>query len=69
MNVKEFEKLKVEDLYAVTKNLQIGDYFLTEALESQKSTKKSGDSVSVYMVTDITSQGYIVYTPQYLVLE
>ena len=69
MNVKEFEKLRVEDLYTFTKDLQIGDYFLTEALEAQKLTKKSGDSVSVYLVTNITSQGYIVYTPQYLVLK
>ncbi len=69
MHFREFEKLRVEDLSGVTKNLQIGDYFLTEALEAHKSTKKSGDTISVYQVTNITSQGYIVYEPRYLILE
>lgn len=67
MTVRDFDKLpicKFDD--AIT--LHLHDYFLTPELESQKSEKKKGDTVAMYMVTEIKPNGNILYQPVYDIL-
>ncbi len=68
MLLREFEKLKVVNLYDKT-DLELGEYFLTSELEEQKNTKKAGNEIVVYKVTEMRPNGNIVYKPCYINLE
>ena len=77
MQVNEFDKLPIqENIIKDEKSkqlivpLSVGDYFLTPTLsEAQKGLRKKGDYVTVYKVTEVKTNGNIVYAPDYLTLE
>jgi hypothetical protein len=69
MTVKDYEKLRsvnFKDKSLVS--FEPNDFFLTPELEESRYGKRAGDTVTVYMITEVKSNGNIVYMPKYLTL-